>query len=112
MTNIDLALDMVAESDKASIFIKLESQRPSDTIRSLSFKYSEKEKKPFVHKEEDNSNNNNTTTTTTIMTAKKIYSLEKPDDRARELAARLSLEEQVSCLFSPWSLLSSAQSHL
>ncbi|KAF2435799.1 hypothetical protein EJ08DRAFT_645481, partial [Tothia fuscella] len=29
------------------------------------------------------------------MTAKKIYDLERPDDRARELASRLSLEEQV-----------------
>jgi len=30
------------------------------------------------------------------MTGKKIFALEKPDDRARELAAKLTLEEQVS----------------
>lgn len=29
------------------------------------------------------------------MTAKKLFSLERPDDRARELAAKLTLEEQV-----------------
>lgn len=29
------------------------------------------------------------------MTGKKIFSLERPDDRARELAAKLTLEEQV-----------------
>lgn len=34
-----------------------------------------------------------------IMTGKKLFTLEKPDDRARELAASLSLEEQVCYLF-------------
>lgn len=29
------------------------------------------------------------------MAGKKIFSLERPDDRARELAAKLTLEEQV-----------------
>jgi beta-glucosidase len=29
------------------------------------------------------------------MTGKKLFGLEKPDDRARELAKKLSLEEQV-----------------
>jgi beta-glucosidase len=29
------------------------------------------------------------------MTGKKVFSLEKPDDKARELAAKLTLEEQV-----------------
>ncbi|KAF2270734.1 hypothetical protein CC78DRAFT_140767 [Lojkania enalia] len=35
---------------------------------------------------------------TNSMTGKKIFTLEKPDDRARELAAKLSLEEQISLL--------------
>lgn len=30
-----------------------------------------------------------------IMKGKKLYTLERPDDAARELAAKLSLEEQV-----------------
>lgn len=30
-----------------------------------------------------------------VMAGKKIFSLERPDDRARELAAKLTLEEQV-----------------
>ncbi|OCL11034.1 hypothetical protein AOQ84DRAFT_203405 [Glonium stellatum] len=30
-----------------------------------------------------------------IMAGKKLYTLERPDDAARELAAKLSLEEQV-----------------
>jgi beta-glucosidase len=30
-----------------------------------------------------------------IMVGKKLYSLERPDDRARELASKLTLEEQV-----------------
>jgi len=29
------------------------------------------------------------------MAGKKIYSMERPDDRARQLAAKLTLEEQV-----------------
>lgn len=29
------------------------------------------------------------------MAGKKVFSLERPDDRARELAAKLTLEEQV-----------------
>lgn len=29
------------------------------------------------------------------MAGKKLYSLEKPDDRAKELASKLTLEEQV-----------------
>lgn len=33
------------------------------------------------------------------MTGKKIFSLERPDDRARELAASLTLEEQVRTFF-------------
>lgn len=33
------------------------------------------------------------------MAGKKVFTLEKPDDRARELAAKLTLEEQVGCLF-------------
>ncbi|KAF2797609.1 glycoside hydrolase family 3 protein [Melanomma pulvis-pyrius CBS 109.77] len=32
------------------------------------------------------------------MTGKKIFTLEKPDDRARELAAKLTLDEQISLL--------------
>lgn len=32
------------------------------------------------------------------MAGKKLYSLEKPDDRAKELASKLTLEEQVSLL--------------
>jgi beta-glucosidase len=35
-----------------------------------------------------------------IMTGKKIFGLEKPDDRARALAAKLSLEEQVCFCFT------------
>jgi hypothetical protein len=31
------------------------------------------------------------------MAGKKIFELEKPDDRARALAAKLTLEEQVRC---------------
>lgn len=31
------------------------------------------------------------------MTGKKLYSLERPDDRAKELASKLTLEEQVCC---------------
>ena len=34
-----------------------------------------------------------------IMAGKKLYSLEKPDDKAKELASKLTLEEQV-CVFS------------
>lgn len=30
-----------------------------------------------------------------IMAGKKLYSLERPDDKAKELASRLTLEEQV-----------------
>jgi hypothetical protein len=33
------------------------------------------------------------------MKEKKLYTLERPDDAARELAAKLSLEEQVGCGF-------------
>lgn len=33
-----------------------------------------------------------------VMAGKKIFSLERPDDKARELAAKLSLEEQISLL--------------
>ncbi|KAF2869394.1 hypothetical protein BDV95DRAFT_98517 [Massariosphaeria phaeospora] len=33
------------------------------------------------------------------MAGKKVFSLEKPDDRARELAAKLTLDEQVCLLF-------------
>jgi beta-glucosidase len=33
------------------------------------------------------------------MAGKKLFSLERPDDRARELAAKLTLEEQVCFLF-------------
>ncbi|KAF3052003.1 hypothetical protein E8E11_011021 [Didymella keratinophila] len=33
-----------------------------------------------------------------VMAGKKLYSLEKPDDKARELASRLTLEEQISLL--------------
>ena len=36
---------------------------------------------------------------TEIMKGKKLYTLERPDDAARELAAKLSLEEQVGCGF-------------
>jgi len=36
---------------------------------------------------------------TKIMKGKKLYTLERPDDAARELAAKLSLEEQVGCGF-------------
>ncbi|KAJ8112365.1 hypothetical protein OPT61_g5243 [Boeremia exigua] len=32
------------------------------------------------------------------MTGKKLYSLEKPDDRAKELASKLTLDEQISLL--------------
>lgn len=35
-----------------------------------------------------------------IMAGKKLYSLEKPDDRAKELASKLTLEEQV-CVLVP-----------
>lgn len=35
-----------------------------------------------------------------IMAGKKLYSLEKPDDRAKELASKLTLEEQVCVLIS------------
>jgi beta-glucosidase len=34
------------------------------------------------------------------MAGKKLYSLEKPDDRAKELASKLTLEEQVCILFN------------
>ena len=34
-----------------------------------------------------------------IVKGKKLYTLERPDDAARELAAKLSLEEQVGCGF-------------
>lgn len=34
-----------------------------------------------------------------IMKGKKLYTLERPDDAARELAVKLSLEEQVGCGF-------------
>ena len=34
------------------------------------------------------------------MAGKKLYSLEKPDDRAKELASKLTLEEQV-CYYPP-----------
>lgn len=30
-----------------------------------------------------------------VMAGKKLYSLEQPDDRAKELASKLTLEEQV-----------------
>jgi hypothetical protein len=33
-----------------------------------------------------------------VMAGKKLFSLERPDDRARELAAKLTLEEQVRTL--------------
>jgi beta-glucosidase len=33
-----------------------------------------------------------------VMAGKKVFSLEKPTDKARELAAKLTLEEQV-CIF-------------
>jgi beta-glucosidase len=33
------------------------------------------------------------------MAGKKIYSLQRPDDKARELAAKLTLEEQVRSSF-------------
>lgn len=33
-----------------------------------------------------------------VMTGKKIFSLEQPTDKARELAAKLTLEEQVRIL--------------
>ncbi|KAF2846846.1 glycoside hydrolase family 3 protein [Plenodomus tracheiphilus IPT5] len=33
-----------------------------------------------------------------IMAGKKVFSLERPDDKAREVAAKLSLEEQISLL--------------
>ncbi|KAF1360684.1 hypothetical protein EJ07DRAFT_155106 [Lizonia empirigonia] len=33
-----------------------------------------------------------------IMAGKKLYSLERPDDKAKELASRLTLEEQISLL--------------
>jgi beta-glucosidase len=31
------------------------------------------------------------------MAGKKLFTLERPDDKARELAAKLTLEEQVRC---------------
>lgn len=45
-----------------------------------------------------------------IMAGRKLYSLEKPDDRAKELAAKLTLEEQVRPFpslrwRSPWTFL-------
>lgn len=35
-----------------------------------------------------------------IMAGKKVFALERPDDRARALAARLTLEEQVRRIFT------------
>lgn len=38
------------------------------------------------------------------MAGKKIFSMERPDDKARELAAKLTLEEQVCSLLLLWQM--------
>jgi len=101
MTDIDIVFNVAAGSiQKSSLSLKLESVCQLDPTRTLSVKYSENT--PLVDPKDNNT-----------MTGKKVYELKKPDDRARELASRLSIEEQVSLWFpdlitSPWSLLLSS----
>jgi urease beta subunit len=45
------------------------------------------------------------------MTANKMYDLEKPDDRARNLASQLSLEEQVGSHFHFFPLVTALLCH-
>jgi beta-glucosidase len=38
------------------------------------------------------------------MAGKKLFSMERPDDKARSLAAKLTLDEQVRCFFFLFTL--------
>lgn len=81
MTDFDVAFKLSAQSDKATFSIKVESHRQIDrNSHTLSVKYGENTERNQVNN----------------MTAQKTYNADQPDNKARELASRLSLEEQVS----------------
>jgi hypothetical protein len=82
MPDIDVAQDVTSHFEQPIFSIKAEPRRQLDTTRNLFVEYSEKD---LIQRD------------TIVMTANKMYHLEKPDDRARKLASQLSLEEQVGC---------------
>lgn len=83
MAEIDLANPSPVEGDVNRIDIKEALVRVQPISSNLTPAATPEEKSPS---DED------------TMAGKKIFQLERPDDRARELAARLTLEEQVGCL--------------
>ena len=82
MSNIDLAIPSPTEGDIKRIDIKQAAIQVQPIVSTpiLTPATTPDEKSPA-----DVEN----------MTGKKIFALERPDDKARELAARLTLEEQV-----------------
>ncbi|PSN63451.1 hypothetical protein BS50DRAFT_500950 [Corynespora cassiicola Philippines] len=85
MSNIDLAIPSPTEGDIEHIDIKQAAIQVQPIVSTpiLTPATTPDEKSPA-----DVEN----------MTGKKIFALERPDDKARELAARLTLEEQISLL--------------
>jgi hypothetical protein len=84
MPDIDVAQDVTSQFELPAFRIKTELQPKLDSPQDI-----------FLKTHEKHSNRKDTT----LMTANKMYDLEKPDDRARKLASQLSLEEQVSLQF-------------
>jgi hypothetical protein len=82
MTDIDIAVDTIAGSNSCPPSINLEMHRSLDASGSQSFTFSSK-----------------LSLGPRRMTAHKLHDTDRSDIRARELAARLSLEEKVRLTF-------------
>ena len=81
MSDIELSNPSPLEGDVKHIDIKHISVQVQDLVPTPSLT-------PALTPDEDDLE---------AMAGKKVFALEKPDDRAKELAAKLTLEEQVCC---------------